>query len=75
MVGELDGDTTENITLIWSFGKLMFKGTKWDYSVFKSVSFLKSVNSSSTNFSSTKDNSQPQIIVFLKSYLPNIFNL
>lgn len=75
MVGELDGDTTENITLIWSFGKLMFKGTKWDYSVFKSVSFLKSVNSSSTNFSSTKDNSQPQTIVFFKSYLPNIFNL
>lgn len=28
MVGYLNGDITENITLIWSFGGLMFKGTK-----------------------------------------------
>lgn len=38
MVGWVDGDSAENITLIWFLGKLMFKrGKKWDDSSFKSL--------------------------------------
>ena len=45
----LHGDTTEDIILVWLLGKLMFKEKKKDNSIFNSASFLKSVNSSTTD--------------------------